>query len=64
MPTDLYLIRHGEAVANVEPIIGGMRGDVGLTELGRKQAELLEQRLRAEQLRADQLYVSTVAAGT
>ena len=36
MPTDLYLIRHGEAVANVEPIIGGMRGDVGLTELGRK----------------------------
>jgi 2,3-bisphosphoglycerate-dependent phosphoglycerate mutase len=60
MPTDLYLIRHGEAVANVEPIIGGMRGDVGLTELGRKQAELLEQRLRAEQLRADQLYVSTL----
>ncbi len=60
MPTDLYLIRHGEAVANVEPIIGGMRGDVGLTELGRKQAELLEQRLRAEQLGADQLYVSTL----
>jgi broad specificity phosphatase PhoE len=60
MPTDLYLIRHGEAVANVEPIIGGMRGDVGLTELGRKQAELLEQRLRAEQLNADQLYVSTL----
>jgi broad specificity phosphatase PhoE len=60
MTTDLYLIRHGEAVANVEPIIGGMRGDVGLTDLGRKQAELLEKRLRAEQLRADQLYVSTL----
>ncbi len=23
---DLYLIRHGESVPNVEPIIGGMRG--------------------------------------
>jgi broad specificity phosphatase PhoE len=60
MPTDLYLIRHGEAVANVEPIIGGMRGDSGLTDLGRKQAELLEERLRSEALRADQLYVSTL----
>lgn len=60
MPTELYLIRHGEAVANVEPIIGGMRGDTGLTERGRKQAELLEERLRAERIRADQLYVSTL----
>jgi broad specificity phosphatase PhoE len=59
MPTDLYLIRHGESVPNVEPIIGGMRGDAGLTDLGRKQAELLEGRLRTE-LRADQLYVSTL----
>jgi broad specificity phosphatase PhoE len=59
MPTDLYLIRHGESVANVEPIIGGMRGDAGLTDLGRKQAELLEERLRNE-LHADQLYVSTL----
>jgi broad specificity phosphatase PhoE len=24
MATDLYLVRHGEAVANVQPIIGGM----------------------------------------
>jgi broad specificity phosphatase PhoE len=60
MPTDLYLIRHGESVANVEPIIGGMRGDVGLTDRGRKQAELLEQRLLDERWRADQLYVSTL----
>ncbi|HET9871593.1 MAG TPA: histidine phosphatase family protein [Propionibacteriaceae bacterium] len=60
MPTDLYLIRHGESVANVEPIIGGMRGDVGLTDRGRDQARLLEQRLRAERMRADQLYVSTL----
>ena len=60
MTTDLYLIRHGEAMVNVEPIIGGMRGDAGLTDLGRKQAELLEERLRTEGLRADQLYVSTL----
>jgi probable phosphoglycerate mutase len=60
MTTELYLIRHGESVANVEPIIGGMRGDTGLTDNGRHQARLLEQRLRAEELRADQLYTSTL----
>jgi len=60
MTTDLYLIRHGESVANVEPIIGGMRGDTGLTARGRRQAELLEERLRADGLRADHLYVSTL----
>lgn len=60
MSTDLYLIRHGESVPNVEPIIGGMRGDVGLTDRGREQARLLEERLLAEQLRADHLYVSTL----
>ena len=60
MTTDLYLIRHGEAVVNVEPIIGGMRGDTGLTDRGRRQAQLLEERLRADGLRADQLYVSTL----
>ena len=60
MTTQLYLIRHGEAVANVEPIIGGMRGDAGLTDRGREQADLLEQRLRREKLRADQLYASTL----
>jgi broad specificity phosphatase PhoE len=60
MTTDLFLIRHGEAVVNVEPIIGGMRGDTGLTDRGRRQAELLEERLRTEELRADHLYVSTL----
>src|ERR687898_1012509 len=60
MTTDLYLIRHGEAVANVEPIIGGMHGDTGLTDRGRRQAKLLEERLRADGMRADQLYVSTL----
>jgi broad specificity phosphatase PhoE len=60
MTTDLYLIRHGEAVVNVEPIIGGMRGDTGLTDRGRRQAQLLEERLRIDGLRADHLYVSTL----
>ena len=60
MTTDLYLIRHGESVPNVEPVIGGMRGDAGLTHRGRQQARLLEERLRAERLRADRLYASTL----
>ncbi len=70
MTTELYLIRHGEAVANVEPIIGGMRGDAGLTDRGREQSRLLERRLRTEGLgaegpggqglRADHLYASTL----
>jgi broad specificity phosphatase PhoE len=58
--TELYLIRHGESVPNVTPIIGGMRGDTGLTDRGREQARLLEKRLREEDLRADQLYASTL----
>ncbi len=60
MATELYLVRHGESVPNVTPIIGGMRGDAGLTDRGREQARLLEQRLRAERLPADQLYASTL----
>lgn len=58
--TELYLIRHGESVPNVTPTIGGMQGDAGLTDRGREQARLLEQRLRAEELAADQLYASTL----
>jgi probable phosphoglycerate mutase len=45
--THLYLIRHGQAVVNVNPIIGGMRGDTGLTPRGVEQAELLRDRLAA-----------------
>jgi probable phosphoglycerate mutase len=60
MATDLYLIRHGESFTNVEPIIGGMRGDAGLTERGRLQAALLEERLVRHGPRADHLYASTL----
>jgi probable phosphoglycerate mutase len=58
--TELILIRHGESHANVTPVIGGMRGDRGLTDRGRWQAERLGERLRQEGLRADVLYASTL----
>lgn len=45
--TNLYLIRHGEAVVNVQPIVGGMKGDKGLTTQGITQAERLRDRLQA-----------------
>lgn len=45
--THLYLIRHGEAITNVEPIIGGMNGDTGLTQHGVAQATALRDRLYA-----------------
>ncbi|MBX0326687.1 histidine phosphatase family protein [Oscillochloris sp. ZM17-4] len=59
--THLYLIRHGEAVANVQPIVAGMKGDVGLTERGRSQAERLRERLaRTGEIAADVLIASTL----
>lgn len=58
--TNLYLIRHGESVPNVTPIVGGMLGDAGLTPRGREQAALLEQRLRLGEILADVLYTSTL----
>ena len=60
MPTELILIRHGQSHANVNPVVGGMRGDLGLTDTGRRQAALLRDRLRAEKVTADVLYASTL----
>ncbi len=60
MPTDLRLVRHGESVANTQPIIAGMLADVGLTDRGRRQAALLEDRLRTDDWAADVLYASTL----
>jgi probable phosphoglycerate mutase len=60
MPTELILIRHGQSHANVNPVVAGMRGDQGLTDIGRRQAELLRDRLRSENLTADVLYASTL----
>jgi 2,3-bisphosphoglycerate-dependent phosphoglycerate mutase len=59
--TNLFLIRHGEAVANVTQIVGGMRGDTGLTPLGVTQAERLRDRLAAtREIAADVLIASTL----
>ena len=60
MATELILIRHGEAVANVEPVIGGIRGDAGLTPRGREQARLLYRRLLDRPIAADRLVASTL----
>ncbi len=59
--THLYLIRHGEAICNVDPIIGGMKGDSGLTDRGVQQAECLRGRLAATgEIAADVLISSTL----
>jgi len=60
--TTLYLIRHGEAHANANPggPVAGMKGDLGLTELGRRQAERLRDRLASGEIRADALIASTL----
>lgn len=59
--THLYLIRHGEAVVNVQPIAGGMRGDSGLTARGITQAERLRDRLAAtREINANVLIASTL----
>jgi 2,3-bisphosphoglycerate-dependent phosphoglycerate mutase len=58
--TLIYLIRHAQSRANVEPIVGGMKGDAGLTELGRMQADRLGMRLSKEAIKADILYSSTL----
>lgn len=59
--THLYLIRHGEAVSNVEPTVAGMHGDAGLTPLGMAQAGRLRDRLGATgEIAADVLVASTL----
>lgn len=44
-PTRLVLVRHGESVVTVNRVIGGVRSCVGLSDLGRQQAERLRARL-------------------
>lgn len=59
--THLYLIRHGEAVTNVDSSVAGTRGDKGLTEKGREQAAHLRDRLAATgEIQADVLIASTL----
>jgi 2,3-bisphosphoglycerate-dependent phosphoglycerate mutase len=60
--TRVVLVRHGEAVCNVNGVVGGMRGCTGLTDLGREQVLALRERLmRTGELRgAGALYASTL----
>ncbi|HEX2064408.1 MAG TPA: histidine phosphatase family protein, partial [Acidimicrobiales bacterium] len=59
--TRLALIRHGEAKAALERVVGGQRGCTGLSERGRAQAEALRDRLaRTGELTADVLLASTL----
>ncbi len=58
--THLYLIRHGQAANNVQPIIAGPKGNTPLTDLGRRQAEALRERLAGGEIRADLLISSSL----
>lgn len=58
MTTNLYIIRHGEAVCNVENVVGGVKGCQGLTERGHEQARRLQARLATGRINADVLYAS------
>jgi probable phosphoglycerate mutase len=59
--TNLYLVRHGEAEINVRRVVGGQRGDTGLTERGFGEARRLGARLLATgEIQADVLISSTL----
>jgi broad specificity phosphatase PhoE len=57
----LVLIRHGDAHAGFHGVIGGPRGCIGLTDLGREQAGALRNYLEvSSRLRADVLLSSVI----
>jgi len=60
--TRVVLVRHGEAVCNVDGVVGGIRGCKGLTDRGRRQVTALAESLSASgELRgAGALYASTL----
>lgn len=60
--TRLVLVRHGEAVCNVEGVVGGPVGCTGLTARGERQVDELANRLAAsgELAGVDALYASVL----
>ena len=57
--TTLFLIRHGESVAQVEGFVSGHDTCRGLSDLGRRQAEALRDRLAAtKEIQADVVLTS------
>lgn len=57
--THVWLIRHAEAVVNVERLVAGPRCDTGLTPLGVAQAEALRARLMVSSECAAHVLVSS-----
>jgi probable phosphoglycerate mutase len=58
-PTTLILVRHGESNVTVNRVIGGHRSCSGLSDLGRRQADRLRERLATtRELTADVLISS------
>jgi probable phosphoglycerate mutase len=61
-PVRIVMVRHGEARAGVDRIIGGERGCRGLTDVGREQAAAVRDRLAATgEIQPDVMYASTLA---
>jgi probable phosphoglycerate mutase len=58
--TRILMVRHGEARAGVDRIIGGEHGCRGLTERGRAQADALRDRWARRDFRPDVIYASTL----
>lgn len=59
--TRVVLVRHGEAVCNVEGVVGGIRGCSGLSDVGRRQVAALARRLgRTGELSGATALVSSV----
>ena len=57
----LILVRHGDAHAGFHGVVGGPRGCTGLTDLGRRQAEVLRDHLAATgRIRPDVLLASEI----
>ncbi len=57
---DLYLLRHAESQSNLNHhLIGGRSNETPLSPLGEFQALWLGERLRAEDIKFDQVYSST-----
>ena len=54
MPIRIVLVRHGQSMATVRRVVGGPKGDTGLSDLGREQATKLRDRLqRTGEIAAD-----------
>ena len=61
MHTDVFLVRHGESLSNVEGRLCGIPPGPGLTERGRQQAEAAARRLLGRGVRPSRIVSSPLA---